>query len=80
MKRAASALPNAGKADKPRKVEVIRTTYKPSCIREAGSRAFAMLPVLDAVESGLRFDAEHWKSLCGAMAGRSTPRVPLSPT
>ena len=35
MKRAASALPNAGKADKPPKVEVIRTTYKPSCIRQS---------------------------------------------
>ena len=46
---------------------------------EACSRAFAMLPVLDAVESGLRGDAEHRKGLRGAMAGRSTPRVPLSP-
>ena len=35
MKRAASALPNADKANKPRKVEVIRTTYKPSCIRQS---------------------------------------------
>ena len=35
--------------------------------------------VLDAVESGLRGDAEHRKGLRGAMAGRSTPRVPLSP-
>ena len=35
MKRAASALPNAGKADKPRMVEVIHTTYKPSCIRQS---------------------------------------------
>ena len=35
MKRAALALPNAGKADKPRKVEVIRTTYKPSCTRQS---------------------------------------------
>ena len=48
--------------------------------------------VLDAVESGLRGDAEHRqkkrsffsgageKGLRGAMAGRSTPRVPLSPS
>ena len=35
MKRASSALPNSGKADKARKVEVVCTQYKATCIRQS---------------------------------------------